>query len=67
MVEHTTSEVASASSLAELLSSSVLEVVDEEETLMAKRPCLQSEEECKECERLVLKNKSENTAHSTNT
>ena len=53
--------------LAELLSPSVLEVVGEEETQTAKRPRLQSEEERKECERLVLKNKNENTARSTNT
>ena len=34
---------------------------------MAKRLHLQSEEEHKECEQLVLKNKNENTACSTNT
>ena len=59
--------MASTSSLADLLSFSVLEVVGEEETQTAKRPRLQSEEERKECERLVLKNKNENTARSTNT
>ena len=59
--------MASTSSLAELLSPSVLEVVGEEETRMSKRPRLQSEEERKECERLVLKNNNENTARSTNT
>ena len=41
-------------SLAELLRPSVLEVVGEEETQTAKRPRLQSEEERKECEWLVL-------------
>ena len=59
--------MASTSSLSDLLSFSVLEVVGEEETQTAKRPRLQSEEERKECERLVLKNKNENTARSTNT
>ena len=50
--------MASTSSLAELLSPSVLEVVGEEEKRMSKKR--------KECERLVLKN-NENTARSTNT
>ena len=59
--------MASTSSLSDLLSFSVLEVVGEEEMQTAKSPRLQSEEEHKECERLVLKNKNENMAHSTNT
>ena len=65
--EHTKwSVMTSTSSLAELLSSSVLEVTNEE-AQTPKRPRLQSEEEHKEWERLVLKNKNENTARSTNT
>ena len=52
--------------LAELLSSSVLEVANEE-IQTTKRLRLQSEEEHKERERLVLKNKNENKACSTNT
>jgi len=54
-------------SLTELLSPSLLEFIGDEQTQTAKRPRLQSEEERKECERLVLKNKNENTARSTNT
>ena len=42
--------MASTSSLEELLSSSVLEVMGEKETQTAKRPRLQSEKEHKECE-----------------
>ena len=57
--------MASTSLLAKLLSSSVLEVVGEEET--AKRPCLQLKEEHKECKQLVLKCKNENKACSMNT
>ena len=54
-------------SLTELLSPSLLEFIGDEQTQTAKRPRLQSEEERKECEQLVIKNKNENTARSMNT